>query len=81
MISVQTHKRCTRCQGWLALEAFRPNPKLKSGLSSWCKDCQLEATQRWRAEHRDEINRARREAYGATKSHNYPANRASARVG
>jgi hypothetical protein len=79
MIPVKTHKRCTRCQGWLPDEAFRPNPKLKSGLSSWCKECQLEETRRWRAEHRDEINAARREAYGSSRPHRYPGQRASPR--
>ena len=79
MIPVKTHKRCANCEGWLPFEAFRPNTKLKSGLSSWCKVCQLEASQRWRAKHREEINRARREAYGAVKPHRYPPNRASPR--
>jgi hypothetical protein len=50
---------------------------MKNGLNSWCRECQLEATQRWRAENREQINRARREAYGAAKPHKYPANRAS----
>jgi hypothetical protein len=50
---------------------------MKNGLNSWCKNCQLEATQAWRDRNRDEINRARREAYGSSRPHNYPANRAS----
>ena len=29
-------------------------------LSSWCAACHREATRRWRADHRDEINEARR---------------------
>jgi hypothetical protein len=52
---------------------------MKNGLNSWCRKCQLKATQDWRDRNRDEINRARREAYGTTKPHKYPANRASPR--
>jgi hypothetical protein len=77
MIPPQTHKRCTRCGDWLPRSLFRPNPKIRSGLSSWCKPCQLERTQQWRAEHRDELNARRREQYGSTHPHNYAANRAS----
>ena len=40
---------------------------MKNGFSSWCRECQLAATQDWRARNRVEINRARREAYGAAK--------------
>ena len=79
MIPVKTHKRCANCEGWLPFEAFGPNPKLKSGLSSRCRKCHRAATQDWRDRNREEINRARRETYGASKPHNYPANRASPR--
>lgn len=53
-------KECSRCRRWLPAVAFRPNPKLRSGLASWCRDCQNAATQRWRAEH-PELKIARRE--------------------
>ena len=33
---------------------------MRDGLSSWCAACHREATRRWRADHRDEINEARR---------------------
>jgi hypothetical protein len=33
-MTVQTHRRCTRCGECLPAEAFRHNPKLKSGLHS-----------------------------------------------
>ena len=41
-------------------DAFRPNPRMLSGLHSWCKQCQLERMRAWRAEHREELNRRRR---------------------
>lgn len=44
-------KRCTRCQEWLPFSAFRPNRRVKSGWSSWCKDCQREAVRKWKAEN------------------------------
>lgn len=58
-----THKRCTHCGRWLPLEAFAANPKLRSGLNSWCKQCTVKATKRWRRKHRDAINLRRRQAY------------------
>jgi hypothetical protein len=79
MIPAKTHKRCARCREWLPFSAFRPNKKLKSGLNSWCKNCGLQATQAWRERNRDQINAARREAYGSSNPHRYPKIRASAR--
>jgi len=75
VIPEKTHKSCTHCQQWLPFDAFAPNPKLKSGRDSWCRKCRVTATQDWRARNRDEINRARREAYGSTKPHKYPKTR------
>src|SRR5947208_8942364 len=46
---------------------------------SWCAECHRDAVRHWRDRNRDEINRARREAYGATKPHCYPEKRASPR--
>jgi hypothetical protein len=43
-----TEKRCARCGQWLPLEAFRPNPRLRSGLGSWCKACHAKRMQEWR---------------------------------
>jgi hypothetical protein len=40
--------------------AFNDNARLKSGKNSWCRDCTTEATRRWRDEHRESINEARR---------------------
>jgi hypothetical protein len=31
--------------------SFRPNLRLKSGWSSWCKACCVERNRQWRAEH------------------------------
>ena len=55
-LPLTTHKHCPRCGGYLPFEDFRPNLKLKSGLSSWCAKCSNEYNQKWRAEHRDQID-------------------------
>jgi hypothetical protein len=65
-----TEKRCVRCERWLPFEAFRANPRLRSGLNSWCKECQLERGRQWRAEHPEyeqRYNERRREAYQARR--------------
>jgi hypothetical protein len=53
-------KDCTRCQRWLPAGAFPRNSRLLDGLDSWCKECHVEATKQWRAEHRAELNASRR---------------------
>jgi hypothetical protein len=58
-----THKHCTRCGGWLPVEAFHANRKLSSGLNSWCKACQVEGNRQWRADNPSKVaeaNAARR---------------------
>jgi hypothetical protein len=50
-----------------------------NGLSSHCRECHRAATRDWRERNREEINRARRQAYGSSKPHRYPKSRASAR--
>ena len=47
-----TEKRCSRCERWLAVEAFRSNAKLSDGLHSWCRECCAEANREWRARER-----------------------------
>jgi hypothetical protein len=53
-----THKRCPRCGRWLPMEAFRENPRLASGRNSWCRECAVEATRRWRAAHPEKVAEA-----------------------
>lgn len=58
-------KQCRKCNEWLPTEAFRRNPKLKSGLHSWCKPCCVARTRQWRAENPDYVeayNHSRRKA-------------------
>ena len=52
-------KLCVRCGRSKTLEQFTPNPRLRSGLNSWCRECCREANRRWRAENRDAYNLAR----------------------
>lgn len=75
-----TEKRCVHCEQWQPLEAFRPNPRMRSGLNSWCKECQKERNREWRAEHPEyekNYNEKRRAAYPAKRRRNYPATRRS----
>ena len=61
-------KRCTHCKQWLPAAAFLLNPRLKSGLSSWCRSCAVERTQQWRVDNPDYIDRtnaARRERWAS----------------
>src|SRR3954447_16590017 len=56
-------KRGARCRQVLPAEAFPANPRMKTGLGSWCRECQLERNRRWRAEHPEyaaKVNAARR---------------------
>jgi hypothetical protein len=55
-------KRCSRCSTWLPPAAFGANPRLSSGLNSWCRSCQREGMREWRGEHREELNAKRRGA-------------------
>jgi hypothetical protein len=76
-----TEKLCARCDQWKPLEAFRPNPRMRSGLNSWCKGCQKQRNREWRAEHPEaelNYNEKRRTAYPAKRRRpNYPARRRS----
>jgi hypothetical protein len=75
-----TEKLCSRCDRWLPLEGFRPNPRMRSGLNSWCKECQLERTRQWRAKNSESVrayNEKRRAEYPATRRNKYPATRRS----
>jgi hypothetical protein len=47
-----SEKRCSRCGEWLPVGEFRPNPRLKDGLHSWCRACCAEANREWRARKR-----------------------------
>jgi len=37
-------KHCSRCKTEKPITEFHPNPKMASGLNSWCKECGNEAT-------------------------------------
>jgi hypothetical protein len=77
MIPQQTHKRCTKCSEWLPFSAFPSNKLMHNGISSHCRTCHRAATKDWRDRNREEINRARRQAYGSSKPDHYPEKRAS----
>jgi 5-methylcytosine-specific restriction endonuclease McrA len=56
-------RRCTRCDRDLPVSDFPPAPRMRSGLSSWCKPCIVDRTRQWRAEHREVLVAKRRAAY------------------
>jgi len=59
-------KWCCRCRQWLPLEAFRPNPNLRSGIDSWCRPCHANAVREWRERNPEYIaalNERRRREY------------------
>jgi hypothetical protein len=47
-------KSCSKCERVLPVDSFRENPKLRSGLDSWCRECHAEANRRSRAKQRDD---------------------------
>lgn len=53
-------KVCTRCGLPRPAGDFHRHPKMRDGLSSWCRACQVENNRKWRADNRDAINAARR---------------------
>ena len=53
-------RRCRHYREVLPFSAFRPNLKLSSGWSSWCRVCSSAATRAWREQNRERVNAARR---------------------
>jgi hypothetical protein len=56
-------KHCTRCWQYLLAGCFRPNARISSGLSSWCRECDRAYKRQWRAENPEklaEYNESRR---------------------
>lgn len=53
-------KTCRKCGETKEAGEYRRNGRMRDGLSSWCAICHREATRRWRAEHREELNLYRR---------------------
>jgi hypothetical protein len=65
-LKTRTEKWCCRCQRFLPVESFRPNPDVVGGVDSWCRPCHAEATREWRAKNReyvDNYNEERRREY------------------
>jgi hypothetical protein len=56
--------RCARCRQILPVTEFAPNPRMKSGVHSWCRPCAAERNREWRAANAGYVeaaNAARRE--------------------
>jgi hypothetical protein len=52
-------RRCTHCGEFLPFSAFRPNLRLSSAWSSWCRACCVDRNREWRS---DPANRERENA-------------------
>ena len=52
--------RCAKCREVLPADSFRPNPKMKSGVHSWCKPCTVASTREWRIKNQERVRRDRR---------------------
>ncbi len=48
-------KKCNKCKITKKLSDFSKNKSKKDGLNYWCKECQYEATRKWRAENYDKV--------------------------
>jgi len=53
-------KRCRHCERELPAAAFPANPKIRDGLSSWCRECHRAAAAASRAVHGAKYNDRRR---------------------
>jgi hypothetical protein len=52
---------CRRCRKRKRRAEFWPNPRLSTGVSSWCKDCSRASSRASRQRYRDRYNAARRQ--------------------
>ena len=74
-------KLCSQCQKWLPIDRFRPNPRMRHGLNSRCKECQLERTRRWRREHPEAEQRYNAERRARYREEHPRAERACVQCG
>jgi hypothetical protein len=59
-------KWCRECHFYFAAAGFRPNPRIRDGLHTYCKSCERARHARWRVEHPEVVeayNASRRAAY------------------
>jgi hypothetical protein len=50
---------CSSCRRMLRVESFRPNPRMRDGVHSWCKGCVSEYGKRWREAHPEVVREYR----------------------
>lgn len=48
---------CSRCERFLPSDNFKPDPRYKSGLASWCKECHREKNREWYALNKSKHNK------------------------
>ena len=58
---------CQNCGAELPLNAFTKNKSKKYGINTWCKKCTSEYKSKYRAEHSEEIRKAKQKCYYTKK--------------
>jgi 5-methylcytosine-specific restriction endonuclease McrA len=56
---------CTRCGISITPDIAKREPKMYSGVSSWCRPCHVAATRAWRATHKADIAHKKQQKYRA----------------
>ena len=60
-------KLCSACGETKPKEYFRPDPKMRCGLTSACKQCMHKRCQAWREKNREHVNAENRKAFAKNK--------------
>ena len=58
---------CSCCGAELPMFAFTKNKSKRNGINTWCRKCTSEYKAKYRAEHPDEIQKAKQKCYYAKK--------------
>ena len=58
---------CQNCGAELPLNAFTKNKSKKYGINTWCRKCTSEYKSKYRAEHSEEIRKAKQKCYYTKK--------------
>jgi hypothetical protein len=56
-------KLCRKCNQMLSAHSFGKDPKAKTGLRAWCKECNRTYQREWRRRNKEKINERIRKRY------------------
>lgn len=54
---VDGKKRCSKCNTWKELSAFRERERRSTGLCSWCRECEKDSNSKWQKQNREQRNK------------------------